>query len=254
MALAAFDLHGFVLIRDSVEADSSCMLSSIFKLVLGATQREGSVLVVTTKHSTSHYSTMLRRLNLNVTNLASESRFKVLNALHFGQVKEDCDTFAVDRKALMNAIAQDLKALGTGSPNEYSILVFDDILVRARKLADSVGGCFPDATLLGCTLQSLISVCETSPMDIGAEKTFIGLGTSAGARCTVMVAHADVSIYAGVTSALGTLASSLVTVKPLGTGTSAEVESQIQIFRRSCNPIASANGALGYSEQTVRRQ
>jgi hypothetical protein len=90
-------------------------------------------------------------------------------------------------------------------------------------------------------------------MDVGVEKTFIGLGYSVGARCTVMVAHADVSTYAGVTRALGTLASSLVTVKPLGTGTSAEIESQIQIFRRSCTPIASEKWTLGYAEHSVRR-
>ena len=90
-------------------------------------------------------------------------------------------------------------------------------------------------------------------MDIGAEKTFIGLGYSAGARCTVMVAHADVSSYAGVTRALGHLASSVVTVKPLGTGTSAEIESQIKILRRSCTPTESEKWTLGYSEHSVRR-
>lgn len=119
------DLHGLVLVKDSVTADSSYVVSSILKLALA----ESSVLLVTSKHSTAHYSAVLRRLNLNVSKIASEGRFKVLSTSGFSRLDPALDMFLIDLKVLMAAISNDIRIL-RGENDFHCTVIFDDMLVR----------------------------------------------------------------------------------------------------------------------------
>lgn len=88
-------------------------------------------------------------------------------------------------------------------------------------------------------------------------RALIGLCATEGVDCTVLVLHEDVGTLRHALVALCHLASTIITVKPLTTGTSAEIEAQMDIFRRKCVPSSWwADGRvarLGYSEHSVPR-
>jgi len=121
------DLHDLILVRDSVTADSTYVVSSILKLALA----ESSVLLVTSKHSTAHYSALVRRLNLNVSKIASEGRFKVLNTSSFSRLDTALDMYLVDLEVLMAAISNDIRILrGDTAAGHRCTVLFDDVVVR----------------------------------------------------------------------------------------------------------------------------
>lgn len=124
------DLHDLVLVKDSVTADSTYVVSGILKLALA----ESSVLLVTSKHSTSHYSTLLRRLNLNVSKIASEGRFKVLNTSSFIKLDQAMDMYVVDLKVLMAAMSTDIRILRGDDGSKHCTVLFDDVVVRVYTL------------------------------------------------------------------------------------------------------------------------
>lgn len=106
------------------------------------------------------------------------------------------------------------------------------------------------------------------PIQIG--RALIGLCLSTeGVECTVLVLHEDIAAFHPALTALCHLASTIISIKPLNTGTSAEIEAQLDIFRRKC-PSSTARRSsgssssmnkstmgggmrLGYSEHTVPR-
>lgn len=120
------DLHDLILVRDSVTADSTYVVSSILKLAL----TDSSVLLVTSKHSTAHYSALLRRLNLNVSKIASEGRFKVLNTSSFSRLDTCLDMYLVKLEVLMAAISNDIRIL-RGETGYHCTVLFDDVVVRS---------------------------------------------------------------------------------------------------------------------------
>lgn len=120
------DLHDLILVRDSVTADSTYIVSSILKLSLAS---GSSVLLVTSKHSTAHYSALLRRLNLNVSKIATEGRFKVLNTSSFSRLDVALDMYLVDLEVLMAAISNDIRIL-RGETGYHCTVLFDDVVVR----------------------------------------------------------------------------------------------------------------------------
>lgn len=95
---------------------------------------------------------------------------------------------------------------------------------------------------------------KTVPMQIG--RSLIGLCSSEGVECAVFVFHDDIGNLQPAANALCHMASTIISVKPLTTGSSAEIEAQVDIFRRKhSSPSGSGtNGVrLGYSEHTVPR-
>ena len=126
------DLHGLILIKDSVTADCSGVVSSILKLALSeGTASPRSVLVVTSKHSTSYYSMLLRRLNLNVSRIAATGRFRVLNTNSLavlGNAGEDAVEYRMGN--LLDALLQTVNELKSTSDQRQCVVIFDDIMVR----------------------------------------------------------------------------------------------------------------------------
>lgn len=119
------DLHGLIMVKDSVTADSTYVVSNILKLALA----DSSVLMVTSKHSTAHYSALLRRLNLNVSKIASDGRFKVLNTRNFSRLDPALDMYIINLEVMMAAISTDIRIL-RGDTACHCTVVFDDVVVR----------------------------------------------------------------------------------------------------------------------------
>ena len=94
---------------------------------------------------------------------------------------------------------------------------------------------------------------KTVPIKIG--RSLIGLCSSEGVECAVLVFHDDVESLQPALVALCHMASTIISVKPLTTGTSAEIEAQLDIFRRKCSSASGRRSGLrlGYSEHTVPR-
>ena len=123
------DLHGLVVIKDSVTADCSGAISSILKLCLSeGTSSPRCVLVVTSKHSTSHYSMVLRRLNLNVSRIAATGRFRVLNTNSLTVFNAQEDTVEYSMGNLLDALSKTVNELES-TTRQQCIVLFDDITV-----------------------------------------------------------------------------------------------------------------------------
>ena len=83
-------------------------------------------------------------------------------------------------------------------------------------------------------LQSLVSSCDsTGTPSLVIEQTVTGFCHLIGISCIVMVVHEDIKDMQSTVSSLSHTAATIVTVKPLSTGMSAEIEAQIEIYRRS---------------------
>lgn len=93
---------------------------------------------------------------------------------------------------------------------------------------------------------------NTVPLQVG--RSLIGICSSEGVECTVLVFHDDVASVQPVLVALCHMASTIISIKPLNTGTSAEIEAQLDIFRRKNSSFSGLiRPRLGYSEHTVPR-
>jgi hypothetical protein len=129
--VSIYDLHGLILIKDSVTADCSGVVSSILKLALSeGTSSPRSVLVVTSKHSTSYYSMVLRRLNLNVSRIAATGRFRVLNTNTLAVLNAGEDTVEYRIGNLLDALLQTVNELKSTSDQRQCLVIFDDYTVR----------------------------------------------------------------------------------------------------------------------------
>jgi exonuclease VII large subunit len=73
-----------------------------------------------------------------------------------------------------------------------------------------------------------------------------------------MVVHEDIKDTQSTLASLSHTASTIVTVKPLSTGMSAEIEAQIEVYRRSIRYTNSVeeqqhHQRLGYCEHSIPR-
>lgn len=123
MSIAREDLHGLLLIRDSLDADGGFLLGHILKLLLGLDGRH-FVLLVALKHTPAHYTLVFRKLGLNATSLAASGRVVLIDALRpvRGQPEE-----LLELRMLHRAIGEaSAKVASSGAP---VAIIFDDLTV-----------------------------------------------------------------------------------------------------------------------------
>ena len=209
-------LPNCLLLRDSLLADANPrVVSTLLRtLLLDDTL---AVLVVTTRYSTSHYSTMLRRLNLSVSKIAADGRFKVLNTNALSRLDEEADRYLVELKTLMEAVIGDITSL-SGYSRRCAVL-FDDV-----------------ATLLG--------TCRAHPLT--ACRAIVGMSPELVA-CRILVMHEDLEDFSSALTALSHEAETVVTVRSLASGSSAEVEAQVEVLRRKF--AGRGGGSCGEAEE-----
>ena len=126
MAIRQEDLHGLVLLRDSLASDGGFLLAHILKLLLGLDGRHRVVLVAV-RQTMVHYGTVFRKLGLNVSALAAAGRVVLLDALRpsRGHPEQLLD-LRILHKAIADACAVKTTSLEPPSP---VCLLFDDLTV-----------------------------------------------------------------------------------------------------------------------------
>lgn len=129
MGLHLDDLSGFVLLRVSTLADASIVLGHALKLALGP-EMDLDVLIITCLRSTLYYTTLFRRLGLNVASLASSGRVTILDALPTGAGIRGADL--VDLRQLMQRIVE----VSCGSETGRRVLLVLDNLTVGIACAD----------------------------------------------------------------------------------------------------------------------
>lgn len=125
MELHPEDLHGVVVVKDSLGVDSSFVLSHILKLALG--DDTFGVLLVSTRYPTSHYISVLRKLSLNISQIAAEQRLRVLNSLRFATLEDG----SIDAGAFARAFSSDVRAMQERF-HEHTLVIVDDMSVRGK--------------------------------------------------------------------------------------------------------------------------
>lgn len=125
MFLLGEDLHGLVLVRDSVRSDGSFMIGHVLNKIIEEDQRS---LVVTLLGKTrpSLYLTSLRKFGLNGAGLLASGRllfFDVLSDMNRGQL--------LDLSVIFKSIFQRINTLGSGRNGQYQTvyIIVDDLMV-----------------------------------------------------------------------------------------------------------------------------
>ncbi len=201
-------LQGLVTVLDTIQLSAETVTSRLLqKLLLGD---DVSVLVVTSRHSTPHYALLLRRLNLNVTKISSEGRFRVLNTNNLCRLDATADRYTFDVGTLMEAVVSDVRNLaGAAHPSRSSrprrcAVLFDDLVA-----------------LLNTTRQHHMTVCRAIA------------GLSLLTFCRIVVVHEDVEDLDGVVTTLSCEATTIVRPSPPASGSSiAESDTQYSVLRR----------------------
>ena len=202
-------LHGLVLVRDSIFAEAGHrVVSTVLQRLL--LKDDYGILVVTSRHSTSHYSMLLRRLNLNVSKIGAAGRFIVLNTNSLCKLDISADRYLFDISTLMDAVVSDVKRLKgasgedpRGSPRRRCVVLFDDVV-------------------------ALLNTCRDHPLTLCRAIS----GLSSAAICRIVVLHEDVDDLDEVTSTLSSEAATVVRLSPLTSGSSTEYEAQCSVVRR----------------------
>ena len=147
-------------------------------------------------------------------------RFKALNTNGLCRLDEAADRYLVDLKPLMDAVVGDLSSFS--SP--HRAVVFDDVI-------------------------SLLSACRADPLT--ACRAVAGLSPESVA-CRILVLHEDVDDFSSVVKALSHEAATVVSLKSLASGSSAEIEARVEVLRRKVG--GGVSGAdLGVVEGAVSR-
>lgn len=123
MFLDFTDLHGIVAVHDSIGADSGFVVSQVLKLGLRNFEA-GHILIISCRHQTSHYATLLRRLNINVH--LADNRIKVIDALQIMNTRQHVQPLML----FLRKFAQTLAAMSESSA-EPCFVIFDDLSVSA---------------------------------------------------------------------------------------------------------------------------
>ena len=200
-------LQGLVTVLDSIHLSAETVTSTLLQKLL--LRDDVSVLVVTSRHSTPHYTLLLRRLNLNVSKIGSEGRFRVLNTNSLCRLDVDADRYSFDVDALMKAVVSDVRSLaGAGHPSPSSCprrcaVLFDDFF-----------------TLLNSTRQHPLTVSRAIA------------GLSPVTFCRVVVVHEDVEDLDWVVTTLSCEAATIVRPLPPVSGSTAEYGAQMNVLQR----------------------
>ena len=205
-------LQGLVTVLDSIQLSADTVTSTLLQKLL--LRDEVSVLVVTSRHSTQHYALLLRRLNLNVSKIGAEGRFRVLNTNGLCRLDEAADRYTFDVHTLMKAVVSDVTSLAGATPPSTSsyprrcAVLFDDFVA-----------------LLNATGQHPQTVCRAIA------------GLSPVAFCRIVVVPQDVEDLDAVVTTLSCEATTVV--RPLApmSGNTAECKAQMHILRRKFPPV-----------------
>ena len=204
-------LQGLVTVLDSIHLSAETVTSTLLQKLL--LRGDVSVLVVTSRHPTPHYALLLRRLNLNVSKISSEGRFRVLNTNSLCRLDVAADRYTVDVDTLMKAVVSDVASLaGAAHPSPSSCprrcaVLFDDFVA-----------------LLNTTGQHPLTVCRAIA------------GLSPVAFCRIVVVHEDVEDLDVVVTTLSCEATTVVRPLPPVSGSTAECEAQMHVLRRKFRP------------------
>ena len=126
MAICREDLHGLLLIRDSLDADAGFLIGHLLKLLLGLDGIH-SLVLITSKHTPSHYSVVFRKLGLNAASLAASGRVVVIDALR--PVRDQPEEL-LDLRILQTAIREAFSKASAISGAPVAV-VFDDLTVSS---------------------------------------------------------------------------------------------------------------------------
>lgn len=122
MALSSEDVHGLVLIKDTVEANGTAVMGHLIKLAISSDPNL-DVVLVSSHTSSSSYAMSLRRSGLPSTSLLSSGRIRVIEALRL--VKES-KGHSINLKSLSRLISEVLASTAAG---RSLCIVFDDLSV-----------------------------------------------------------------------------------------------------------------------------
>jgi len=129
MNLTGVDLHGLLLVRDALDADGAVVVAHLLKLLLGIDGKY-NVVLVSSRHTSTHYSSVMRKLSLNVNALAQAGRFVLLDAL-------GCSSQAPDQMVNLKIISDALHAalLANSKTERPLCIIFDDLSVSSSMQA-----------------------------------------------------------------------------------------------------------------------
>lgn len=141
MFLDITDLNGIITVHDSIGADSGFVVSQILKLGLRNFE-SGHILIISSRHQASHYTTLFRRLNVNIR--SADKRVKVIDTLQIMNTRQHLQA----PELFLRKFAETLAALPKSSADPC-LVIFDDLSV-------SVIVVFSNGESLLCSCVSLI--------------------------------------------------------------------------------------------------
>lgn len=121
MVLSSDDVHGLVLISDTMDATGSAVMGHLTKLAISSDPKL-DVVIVSSHYASSSYAASLRRAGLQASSLFSSGRIKVIEVPRLARERKG---HAINLKSLSRLIYEVLSA--SKAVGRSACVVFDDL-------------------------------------------------------------------------------------------------------------------------------